>query len=174
MANDLLRTRLEDVQYYETATTPGLWRHKWRSIQFLLIVDSFGPEYVRKQDADHLASVLKNYHDISQDWEGQKISDIELDWNYATKNCDRTCRLSMKNYIKTLIVKLNHPMPSKSQLSPHKCRKVKYSSKTQISSEEDTSKPLNETGIGRVQTIVGSLLCMAELCTISFWLPKVQ
>ena len=41
LANDLLRTRLEDAQYYETATTPGLWRHKWRSIQFVLIVDYF-------------------------------------------------------------------------------------------------------------------------------------
>ena len=54
LANDLLRTRLEDAQYYETATTPGLWRHKWSSIQFVLIVDDFGIEYVRKQDADHL------------------------------------------------------------------------------------------------------------------------
>ena len=42
LANDLLRTRLEDAQYYETATTPGLWRHKWRSILFVLIVDDFG------------------------------------------------------------------------------------------------------------------------------------
>ena len=42
LANDLLRSRLEDAQYYETATTPGLWRHKWRSIQFVLMVDDFG------------------------------------------------------------------------------------------------------------------------------------
>ena len=25
---DLLQTRLEDTHYYETSTTPGLWRHK--------------------------------------------------------------------------------------------------------------------------------------------------
>ena len=68
LANDLLRTRLEDLQYYETATTPGLWRHKWRSIQFVVIVDDFGLEYARKQDADHLSSVLKKHHGISQDW----------------------------------------------------------------------------------------------------------
>ena len=34
LANDLLRTRLEKADYYESATTPGLWCHKWRPIQF--------------------------------------------------------------------------------------------------------------------------------------------
>ena len=62
----------------------------------LLIVDDFGLKYVRKQDADHLASVLKKHRDISQDWEGNKFAGIDLDCNYATKHCDRTCCLSMK------------------------------------------------------------------------------
>ena len=52
----------------------------------VLIVDDFGLEYVRKQDADHLASVLKNYHDISQDWEGTKFAGIDLDWNNLQQN----------------------------------------------------------------------------------------
>ena len=67
IANKLFRTILEDVHYYETATTSGLWHHKWRSIKFVLIVDNFGLEYVINQDTDHLASVLKNNYDISQD-----------------------------------------------------------------------------------------------------------
>ena len=73
--------RLEDAHYYETATTTGLWRHKWRSIQFLLIVDDFGLEYVIKQDADNLSIVLKKHHTISQYWEGKKLAGIDLDWN---------------------------------------------------------------------------------------------
>ena len=113
----------------------------------MLIVDDFGLEYVRKQEADHLASVIKNQHDISQDWEGKKFSGIDLDWNYATKHFDRTCRLSMKNCINILLVTLNHPMPRKPQISPHKCLKVKYVSKIQLAPEEDTSKPLNAAGI---------------------------
>ena len=32
LVNDLLRLILEDAKYYETATTLGLWRQKWRSI----------------------------------------------------------------------------------------------------------------------------------------------
>ena len=59
LTNDLLRTRLEKANYYEAATTPGLWKHKWRPIQFVLIVDDFGVEYVGEQHAHHLANVLK-------------------------------------------------------------------------------------------------------------------
>ena len=53
--------------------TPGLWWHTCRPIQFLLIVDDFGVEYIGKQHAEHLENVLKKYHEISQDWEGKKF-----------------------------------------------------------------------------------------------------
>ena len=42
LANDLVRTRLNKAGYYEAATTPGLWKHKWHPIQFCLVVDDFG------------------------------------------------------------------------------------------------------------------------------------
>ena len=45
-SNDLLRTRLNKAGYSEAATTPGLWKHTWCPIQFCLIVDYFGIEYV--------------------------------------------------------------------------------------------------------------------------------
>ena len=48
LANDLLRTCLEKAGYYEAATTPGLWCHKWSPIQFVLLVYDFGIEYVGK------------------------------------------------------------------------------------------------------------------------------
>ena len=46
LANDLLRTSLDKARYYEAATTPGLWIHKCRPIQFFLIVDDFSIKYV--------------------------------------------------------------------------------------------------------------------------------
>ena len=60
LENKQLRLRLEKEGYYEARTTPGLWRHTWRPIQFCLIVDDFSVEYVGKQHADHLATILKN------------------------------------------------------------------------------------------------------------------
>ena len=67
LSNNLLRKRLELEDYYETDTTPGLWQHKWRPIQFVLVVDDFGVEYVGEEHALHLVSILKRYHEISED-----------------------------------------------------------------------------------------------------------
>ena len=39
LANDLLTDHLGSHGYFLTAMTPGLWRHKWHSIMFILIVD---------------------------------------------------------------------------------------------------------------------------------------
>ena len=58
-ANNLLRTRLNKKGYFEATTTPGLWKHKWRPIQFYLIVDNFGIEYVGERHIHHLRDVLK-------------------------------------------------------------------------------------------------------------------
>ena len=78
LANDLLRTRLEKANYYEAATTPGLWCQKGRSIQFFLLVDNFGIEYVGKEHALHLLKTLKKDYEITTDWEGRKFSGIDL------------------------------------------------------------------------------------------------
>jgi hypothetical protein len=41
LANNLLQSHLEAKGYYEATSTPSLWRHKWRPIQFCLIVHDF-------------------------------------------------------------------------------------------------------------------------------------
>ena len=56
--------------YYEAATTPGLWCHKWRPIQFVLLVDNFGIKYVDKKHALHLMKTLEVDYKITTDWEG--------------------------------------------------------------------------------------------------------
>ena len=58
LANNLLRNHLEKAGYYEAATTPGLWCHKWRPIQFVLLVDDFVIEYLDKEHALHLLKTL--------------------------------------------------------------------------------------------------------------------
>ena len=61
-------------------------------------------------------------------------------------------------YICSGIIKLGHPMPSKLQLFPHRCKEFKYGRKTHLSHEEVTSMPIDEAGIWRVQMILGALL----------------
>ena len=64
----------------------------------------------------------------------------------------------MNHYIADLLIKLGHPIHEKTQLSPHRCKPISYGSKVQMAPEEDTTKPLNEAGVRRVQQIVGALL----------------
>ena len=71
LANDLIRTRLNNTGYYETTTTPGLWRHKWRPIMFVLIVDDFVIEYVGNNHLHHLRNFLTNHYTIMDDLDGK-------------------------------------------------------------------------------------------------------
>ena len=58
LANNLLHKRLDKKGYYEAATTPGLWLHKWRPVMFCLTVDDFGKKYVGEKHAQHLLHTL--------------------------------------------------------------------------------------------------------------------
>ena len=113
LANDLLRTRLEKADYCEAATTPGLWCHMWRPIQFFLLVDDFGIEYVGKEHALHLLKTLEMDYKITTDWEGTKFSGIYLAWNYHAWHANWTCRIYMKGYIAKVLLKYGHPIPKK-------------------------------------------------------------
>jgi hypothetical protein len=61
LANNLLCDQLEEEGYYEAHSTPGLWQHKWRRVQFCLIIDDFGVEYVGIEYLNHLLMLLKKY-----------------------------------------------------------------------------------------------------------------
>ena len=158
LAHDLLRKQLNAAGYHDTPTMPSLWRHTWRPVQFVLIVDDFGVEYVGKQHADHLLSVLNQHYVMSEDWEGTKFSGIHLQWNYARRHHDCTCRLSMDDYIRNLLIREGHKAPSKPQLAPHKHRPIVYGATQQFAAPNDSSPALTAAGILRVQRIVGALL----------------
>ena len=64
----------------------------------------------------------------------------------------------MDGYILDLRNKFQHMQPKKTQLSPHKHRPIDYGGTQQLVQPTDTSKPLNENGIKRIQGIVGALL----------------
>ncbi len=49
LVNHLLCSCLKAEGFYEAASTPSLWCHKWRPFQFYLVVDNFGVEYVGLQ-----------------------------------------------------------------------------------------------------------------------------
>ena len=42
LSNNLLAEQLHVHGYYQCAISSSLWRHKWRQVMFVLIVDNFG------------------------------------------------------------------------------------------------------------------------------------
>ena len=138
---------------------PGLWKHQWRPIQFCLIVDNFGIEYVVERHIYHLRSVLKQHYAITEDWTGTKFGRINIKWNYAQKHDERSCRLCIKDYIKDLLLRFGHKETHKPQLLPNKHRKITFgAAHPQMAHIEDTSPPLDEAGIKRIQAIVSAVL----------------
>ena len=68
----------------------------------------------------------------------------------------------MDGYIEKLLIKYNHKIPTKLQLSPYRHREILYGDKEQLTQEENTSPALDAAGIKRVQANVGALLYYAR------------
>jgi hypothetical protein len=97
------------------------------------------------------------------DWEGTKVAGIDLTWDYTK----RTCRATMDSYIDKVLIRFEHPRPTKLQHAPH-------GTDAQLQTiEVDTSPLLDAAGIKQVQSMVGCLLYYAHaddnklLCTLS-------
>jgi hypothetical protein len=61
--------------------TPGLWRHVTRPIQFILVVDDFGVQYVGAEQAQNLIAALETDYNVSKDWTGGLYCNITLNWD---------------------------------------------------------------------------------------------
>jgi hypothetical protein len=109
LANDLLQSLLNAKGFYEAASTPGLWRHKWRPNQLCLIINNFGVEYVGLEHFAYLLDILKKFHGVQYNMAGYKFAGMDMEWNYASCRC----RISMPGYISLLLLKYKHPQPTK-------------------------------------------------------------
>jgi hypothetical protein len=158
LANDLLCSRLLTEGFYEAASTPGLWRHKWRPLQFCHIVNDFGVEYVGIKHFNFLLNLLKKYLGVQCNMAGDKLAGIAICWDYPRKRC----QLSMPAFIDNLLIKFKHPGPRKPQFSPYKCLPISYGAKIQLTPESDTSELRDDSCKHHICKIVGSLLYYAR------------
>jgi hypothetical protein len=157
LANNLLHSRLVAEGLYEVASMLGLWRHTWRPLQFCLIVDDFGVEYVSIEHFNFLLELLEKFHGVQCNMASDKLAGIAIQWDYPGKRC----RLSMPRYIDNLLLMFKHPRLLKPRLSPYTCLPISYSTKTQFLPDEDISELLDDACKHRIQGIIGSLLYYA-------------
>jgi hypothetical protein len=82
IAQELLADHLKQNGYMQSKTTPGLWLHKMRPIQFSLAVDDFGVKYVGKENVLHLLNTIQQYYKCSCDWDGKRYCRLTIKWDY--------------------------------------------------------------------------------------------
>ena len=70
IANNRLQLNLSKHGYFPTRTTPGLWKHETRQMQFALVVDEFGVKYLGEENTQHLIHALRESYNIILDREG--------------------------------------------------------------------------------------------------------
>ncbi len=73
------------------------------------MVDDFGVKLVGKEHVDHLIQCTKEKYDLTKDWFCNLYCGIKLNWYYTAQMLD----ISMPGYIKKLLQKYKHQMPSK-------------------------------------------------------------
>ncbi len=125
LANKLLQKRLLLHGYCECANTPALSKHNTRTIMFTLVVDNVEIKYVGKEHADHLIWCVKQKYELIKDWSGNLSCGIKLKWDYDARTLD----ISMLGYIKKLLLKCKHRMPTKPQHCPYAPAPKQYGAK---------------------------------------------
>ena len=85
IAQKLPEERLGKEGYEQSQFTPGLWSHKWRPVQFSLMVDDFRLKYIGKEHAEHLVRIIQKHYEMTMDWEGIKYCGLTLEWDYVKR-----------------------------------------------------------------------------------------
>jgi hypothetical protein len=167
IANQLLARRLVIHGYRQTKCTPGIWRHVTRPIQFILVMDDFGVQYVGKEHAQHLIDALETDYTVSKDWTGGLYCGITLQWNYMNKHVD----LSMPGYTKDALHKFQHLLPKRPQYAPHNWTVPAYGQRIQYAPLPDAAPPATAEEITHVQAVVGTLLYNARTLDPTLLVP---
>eukprot|EP00804_Cyclotella_cryptica_P001048 CCRYP_008349-RA/>CCRYP_008349-RA protein AED:0.36 eAED:0.38 QI:0/0/0/1/0/0/3/0/608 len=150
LSHDLLEKRLNAEGYVKTLTVPGLWKHKTRNIQFVLVVDDFGIKYVKKEDLDHLVGVLKRYYDVSVDIHGKEFVKIELGLQKGRGALINGTLPSQGAR------QFDNLVPKKRQDSPYPHTEPKYGAK--VHSRIDDSPDVGQEGQTHIQRVNGKFL----------------
>eukprot|EP00804_Cyclotella_cryptica_P017742 CCRYP_001167-RA/>CCRYP_001167-RA protein AED:0.39 eAED:0.39 QI:0/0/0/1/0/0/5/0/585 len=146
LSHDLKATQ-RPKECVKTLTVPGLWKHKTRNIQFVLVVGDFGIKYVKKEDLDHLVGVLKRYYDVSVDIHGKEFTGI-------TKGRGALINGTLPSQG---IRQFDNLVPKKRQDSPYPHTEPKYGAKVQFA-ESDDSPGVGQEGQTHIQRVNGKFL----------------
>ena len=133
-----------------------------------MVVDNFGVKYTRKEDVEHLKSVIEQDYTVTVDWIGNRYIRITLNWEYKR----RQVHLSMPNYLKKALKLFQHEV-QREQHAPHPCAPILYRAKVQYPKPTAQSPPVNAKTKKFIQQVCGKFLFLGQavdstlLCPIS-------
>ena len=139
LANQLLRKRLNERGYYQSKLVPDLWKHKWRPVQFTLVVEYLGVKYVGKEYSLHLNHTLEGNYTVTEEWDSKRYIGITLDWNYKR----RRVHLSIPGYVAKALKLFGHKKQKK-QDKPYPTANINYRSKKQYTTQQSSAPPLEK------------------------------
>jgi hypothetical protein len=117
-------------------------------------VDNFGVKYVGKEHVNHLIDCIKTKLELTKDWARDLYCRIKLNWDYTA----HTLNILMPGYIKKLLHKYKHCIPSKPQCCAYSPVPKQYSAKAQASLPINISPKLSLDDVKQIQRIIGSIL----------------
>lgn len=152
LAYEQLLPYLEKAGYIQAGTTPGLFKHKTRPIQFILVVDDFGIKFTSQEDLDHLINHLKKKFRVTVG-DGSLYCGINIDWDYNK----RTAKLHMPTYINKALSKFNYQPRKIPEHAPHASAEIRYSKKPQLAPKAHINfPPLTKKQRNYAQSIIGT------------------
>ena len=114
ISHDALVKHPEPYVYHTSIKNLGPWTHVSRTINFTLIVNDFGLNYLGKEHAVHLKSALGDKYKKTTEWEEKLYIGISLNWDYEKG----TIQISMKGYVHTALHSFQHKKTKRPQDSP--------------------------------------------------------
>ena len=120
-------------------------------------------KYVGREHVEHLITVLKKKYELVKDWKGDLYCGIKLNWDYQARTLD----ISMPGYIKKLLQKYKHRMPTRPQHCPYSPAPKQYDAKAQSPLPIDISPKLSPDEIKEIQRVIGSILYYARAVDIT-------
>jgi hypothetical protein len=157
ISQDHLILLLYQHGYYQSKTTPCLFMHETRDIQFVLVVDDFGIKYKKDEDFEHLITTLKLQYQLTVDDSGSKY--LGMDINHDINN--NTITIAMHNYIHKAL-ELFQAQELTTAGSPITYTPPVYGLKVQPQELVDETNLISPERKRRIQQIVGKLLYYAR------------
>ena len=152
LSNHRVTSILRQSGFMET-TTPCLFRHHQRKIDFALVVGDYGVKYHRKEDFDFLASCLSSYYHVK----AHPTSTPFLGLTIAHDRPNRTLTVSYPGFIQKMLSHLR-PNGVKSAPTPYIYSPPAYGRTGPQPTNIDTSPPATPEQKLELQTVIGYLL----------------